>query len=273
MKINSVKRIIATIFRLTGYEIRKLNPVKELSLSKGYGEIDLTEQDLEILDFVITNELSMCSPERLRATLMACKYAVVERIEGDFVECGVWRGGNALIAASIIQLYGSDKKVWLFDTFTGMTKPTDLDTSVHESVSAIDNYELHQNHTDGKWVYASLEEVRQNFIARGLLTANVKFIKGDIFLKLEDQTNIPKKISVLRLDTDWYESTKRELEILYPQVSSGGIIMVDDYGHWEGARKAVDEYFIEQKPRPFFQYIDYTGILGVKVSHVSKNKC
>ncbi len=74
---------------------------------------------------------------------------------------------------------------------------------------------------------------------------------------------MPDKISVLRLDTDWYESTKRELEVLWPRLVKGGVLLIDDYGHWQGARKAVDEFFIGSD-RPFFSYTDYTGRIAVK---------
>ena len=77
--------------------------------------------------------------------------------------------------------------------------------------------------------------------------------------------NSPEKISILRLDTDWYESTKHELEYLFPRLSSGGILIIDDYGHFKGAKKAVDEYFTKNKIQYFLNRIDYTGRLIVKI--------
>jgi O-methyltransferase len=105
--------------------------------------------------------------------------------------------------------------------------------------------------------------VKANFANAGLLAEGVKFVKGDVAQTLAEPNELPAVISVLRLDTDWYESTRAELESLYPRLSRGGVLIIDDYGHWGGARKAVDEYF-SQRDRPFFQYIDQTARSGVK---------
>jgi hypothetical protein len=190
---------------------------------------------------------------------MACKYAVENNIEGDFVECGVWRGGNSIIAASIFKLYNSNKKVYLYDTFQGMTVPTDTDVNLHGSQARIE-YSNSEKLEDGgvNWCYASLDDVKTNFLKFGLLSENVVFVKGDVLQTLQSKL-IPEKNSVLRLATDWYESTAKEMEILYPKISYGGIFMVDDYGHWAGSKKAVDEYFEKNKNRPFLHYIDYAG--------------
>ena len=85
--------------------------------------------------------------------------------------------------------------------------------------------------------------------------------KGDVLSTLAVPDNLPLKIAVLRLDTDWYESTRMELETLYPRLSVDGVIMIDDYGHWTGARRAVDEYFARGQ-RPLLQYTDATGRAG-----------
>jgi O-methyltransferase len=104
--------------------------------------------------------------------------------------------------------------------------------------------------------------VRANLEARGLLPGAV-FIKGDVAQTLRDAQALPERISVLRLDTDWYESTRLELEILYPRLQPGGVLIADDYGYWGGARKAIDEYFAAH-PKPFFQYVDHTARMGIK---------
>ncbi len=95
----------------------------------------------------------------------------------------------------------------------------------------------------------------------GLNKKNIIYVEGKVEETLNE--NIPEKISLLRLDTDFYESTKKELEILYPKIQSGGVIIIDDYGHWKGCKKAVDEYFSDKK-NIFFQHIDYSGLIGVK---------
>lgn len=226
--------------------------------------VELSKEERDIIGHVKDHDLSMVSEERLWTTLMTCKHAVEQGIEGDFVECGVWRGGNALIAAKIFQMYGVNKKVYLFDTYEGMTTPTEKDKRASDGVLAIDKFRAKQAATHNEWCYASLEDVQRNFEEYGVRGENTIFVKGDVRQTLLESSNVPEKICVLRLDTDWYESTKVELEVLYPRLSLGGALMLDDYGHWAGAREATDEYFELNRNRPYFQYIDYAGRVAVK---------
>lgn len=227
--------------------------------------IELTKDEQELFHFVKENDLSMTSNERLFATIMACKYVIERDIPGDFVECGVWRGGNSLLAAGVFKLYNVKRKVYLFDTFEGMTAPTEADKRISDQAPAIEKFKENRKEDRYFWCYAGLDEVQNNFRKAGLLNDNVTFVKGDVLKTLADAGNLPETISVLRLDTDWYESTKAELEILYPRLRFGGILMIDDYGHWAGSNKATDEYFATHGKRPFLQYVDYTGRVGVKI--------
>jgi O-methyltransferase len=224
--------------------------------------VEFLESDKSIFRFVRANTLSTSSDERLYATVMACKYVVERQIEGDFVECGVWRGGNSIIAASVFSAAKIAKAVWLFDTFAGMTAPTDADVNFRGEAATL-KFKASARAGYNDWCYSPIEEVSGYFDKAGLLSDSVRFIKGDVARTLADLSSLPEKISVLRLDTDWYESTRAELEVLYPRLSRGGVLIIDDYGHWGGARKAVDEYFATHS-RPFFQYIDHTGRLAVK---------
>ena len=224
--------------------------------------VECDEGDKAILKHVLDAGLTMVSQERLFTTLMACKHVCAAGLEGDFVECGVWRGGNAIVAADVFRRAGQARKSWLFDTFTGMTEPTDADVR-RNGEGARETFFRKQRGDHNEWCYASIEDVQES-VRRAGLTANVRFVKGDVMLTLADPTALPTTISVLRLDTDWYESTKLELEVLYPRLVRGGILIIDDYGHWQGAKKAVDEYFVDV-PRPFLQYTDATGRVGVKL--------
>jgi O-methyltransferase len=123
-----------------------------------------------------------------------------------------------------------------------------------------------QRDSHNDWCYASLDDVKANFRNAGLLDDNIIFVQGDVAVTLEVPNNLPERIATLRLDTDWYESTKKELQILYPRLSVGGVLIIDDYGYWAGAREAVDEYFKGCNNRPFLVYNDYTGRAGVKVA-------
>ena len=106
--------------------------------------------------------------------------------------------------------------------------------------------------------------MRSNLFSTGYSQSQIHFIKGDVAETLENNSNIPNKISLLRLDTDWYESTKKELEVLFPRLVSGGVCIVDDYGHWNGARKAVDEYLAQLKIFPLIHVTNYTGRVCIK---------
>lgn len=224
--------------------------------------VEISDADQRVFRYVRDKKLSSASDERLFATIMACRYVVERGIVGDFVECGVWRGGNSIIAAGVFQALLSNKEVWLFDTFAGMTEPTSVDVNFRGE-AADQKFAKTRRSDHSEWCYAPLEEVQANFASLGLLGDNVRFVKGDVAKTLAPSQALPRSISVLRLDTDWYESTRAELEALYPRLSRGGVLIVDDYGHWGGARKAVDEYFCASD-RPFLQYIDQTARIGVK---------
>jgi len=226
--------------------------------------VEFCDDEKSIISSILGENLSTASPERLWATVMACRYAIEQGIPGDFVECGVWRGGNAMIAAAMFNLLGSDKVVYLFDTFEGMTAPTKRDKYAWSGRSAEQIFRMNQRDSHNEWCYASLEDVRANFDRWGLLSDRVRFVQGDVGITLSEESLLPLRISVLRLDTDWYESTKKELEALYPRLSPGGVLIIDDYGYWAGAREATDEYFQSRRPRPFLQYTDGTGRMGVK---------
>jgi O-methyltransferase len=227
--------------------------------------VELNEDENKIIDYVKANNLSMCTTLNLQQTAIACKYIVMNKIPGDFVECGVYKGGNALIAAKIFDLYKSDKKVYLFDTFTGMSEPSKCDVLTDGKLPMLDRYLSVKRENYTNWANASIEEVKENFIKLNLLSDNVIFVKGKVEDTLEEAEIIPKVISFLRLDTDWYESTKKELEKLYEKLVNGGILVIDDYGTFDGAKKAVDEYFKKHSPPPFLSPIDNGARIGVKV--------
>lgn len=229
--------------------------------------IELAEPDVDLIKDIIDKKYTMTSPQRLINTLKSCQYVVENNIAGDFVECGVWRGGNGILAKKVFEYLGSDKNVWMFDTFQGMTAPTSVDVAAKTQLSAESYFLESQKKTHNDWCFASLKDVQKNCSDAGLDVNSFKFIKGDVCETLKVSKNIPTEISVLRLDTDWYESTKTELEILYPRLSDQGVLIIDDYGHWEGARKAVDEYFSSQKYKPLFNVIDRTGRSGIKIKN------
>lgn len=202
----------------------------------------------------IAGRYSKSTKERLAAMAAAVRRIDAEGIEGDIVECGIWLGGNIILARKL----SPQRTCWLYDTFSGMPEPGPFDVK-RSGVRAIDRYAG----KIGKWTAASIDEVRRALKETETLDeARVRFIEGRVEDTLKDQANIPDKIALLRLDTDWHASTKVELEVLYPLLVPGGILIVDDYGHWQGARKAVDDYFAGCGPT--MQPIDYTAVMMVK---------
>lgn len=220
--------------------------------------------DLHIRIIESVQDYTMTSPERIFALVEAVRYLTTSGTRGSFVECGVWRGGSTMaMALSLANLGDTQRELYLFDTFAGMSKPTDADVA-HDGEDAVAEFENHQK-SDGSsdWCHATLDDVQTNVFSTNYPPSRFHFQKG----KVED--TIPKnsplgEIALLRLDTDWYESTKHELEHLYPKLQSGGILIVDDYGHWQGARKAVDEYIAENDINLMLNRIDYTARIAVK---------
>lgn len=196
---------------------------------------------------------SKASVARLEAMANALYKLDAQKIEGDVVECGVWQGGHIVLA----RLISPKRRCWLYDTFEGMTEPGPHD------VKRSGNKPPPDKAKSKKWTMASLEEVEGNLQREGLYDADrLRFIVGDVCLTLLNGNWLPNRIALLRLDTDWYASTKIELETLWPRLVPGGVMIVDDYGHWMGAKKAVDEYFSVVDPRVLgrLMRIDYTGV-------------
>jgi O-methyltransferase len=211
---------------------------------------------------------TMASPERIIATADAVTHVVDRGVEGALLECGVWRGGSVLAMILALQQLGvDDRDLYVCDTFSGMTQPSAEDTSAYD-VPALETFEQAAAQGERAWdaVFGSdafgREQVEDLLRSTGYPVDRIHFVVGPVEDTLPQQA--PDRIAVLRLDTDWYASTKHEMEHLYPRLSPGGVLLIDDYGHWEGARKAVEEYFAEHGGRPLLARTDYTGRLGIK---------
>ena len=202
---------------------------------------ELSDDDLSFIRKVHGSSMTFTSFESLATLAICCKYISEAKIMGDFVEAGVWRGGSSIIAKMML---GSSRDFYLFDTFSGMTEPSSNDKRVGSSDYEAVLRKWEESTKDGvsSWDYASLEEVKNNFAKFKVLDSSIRFIKGDVRRTLLEQS-LPAEISILRLDTDFYDSTLIELQVLWPRLVVGGILILDDYGHWDGAKNAVDEYF------------------------------
>jgi hypothetical protein len=209
---------------------------------------------------------TMTSVERMYALYQAVNYIIDAEIPGDFVECGIWKGGSVMLMAAMLAARGeTGRKIYLYDTFEGMSAPTAADMDLNGEAAEKLLAAAPDREQDLIWCLAPLDQVKANLAKIAYPMENFVFVQG----KVEDTlaTTKPGKIALLRLDTDWYESTRVEMEILYPMLTTSGILIVDDYGHWQGSRKAVDEYFArpESGPKILLNRIDYTGRLGVKI--------
>ena len=205
---------------------------------------------------------TMTRPERVYALIEAVRYLVDAGIGGDFVECGVWKGGSIMAMALTLQELGAERELHLFDTFSGMTAPSDDDWNVKQGQASRIFEKKKVSEDAAAWCRSSLDEVRANVLSTNYRPESFYFAEG----KVEDTLpgRAPDEIALLRLDTDFYESTRHELVHLYPRLAPGGVLILDDYGHWKGARKAVDEYLSENNISILLNRVDYSGRIAVK---------
>jgi O-methyltransferase len=251
-----MKKIIRGIVRRSGFDIVRYRPPRE-SVRAAVRLDDLTPREIQIVEavkpYTLTNE------ERIAALVSAVRYIVEDKTPGDLAECGVWRGGSIMAMALSLMYYSdSSRHLYLYDTFEGMSAPTEHDQDL-DGQSA---HSVFARFGPGKWVRAPMEDVRANVLSTGFPEEKVHFVKGKVEETLPAMR--PDRLALLRLDTDWYESTKHELIHLFPLLESHGILIVDDYGHWKGARKAVDEYVTQHNLNLFLHRVDYTCRIAIR---------
>ncbi|WP_406148491.1 TylF/MycF/NovP-related O-methyltransferase [Streptomyces sp. NBC_01012] len=239
--------------QLTGYQLRRATlpaprsapaqppPTPKAAVRKPVElPADYDDEAKEIIRAV--KPYTMTSPERLNAFVLATRHIVKHDIPGDIVECGVWRGGSMQACArTLLSLGETGRDLYLFDTYEGMTPPTDEDLRrdgrpARELLDA-------QGKDRPIWAVASLEDVQAGFEKVPYPADRVHYVRGKVEETVPEQA--PERISILRLDTDWYASTKHELRYLYERLVSGGVLLIDDYGYWQGSRQAVDEFLEE----------------------------
>lgn len=233
LKIQSYpKKIIKKILDLFGYELKRKN-----NFFDRWGDFiaEANIDDIKRLDFY--NKICLATKPNLWSIYQSLKYICNEKIAGDIVECGVYNGNTLSYIGNIINEFNLKKNIWGYDTFDGFVldlfSEYDIDLKSKKKVS----------HTSQDVSY-SLDEVKKNILKNDKVNFNKYIlIDGDVMKTLEYEKNLPKKISFLRLDTDIYATTKKQLEILYPRLSNGGVLHIDDYGMHPGVKKAVDDYF------------------------------
>jgi hypothetical protein len=249
--ISQLKSGFQRLVNALGYRLERLDappPPHRLELDPSYANI-----------IERVKPFTMTSCERIASLVDAVRHVSQNGITGAIVECGVWRGGSMMAAALALLEAGEARDLYLFDTYAGMTEPTERDFD-HRGDMAEAIYKDMLEGDESGWCRAGLEDVTANLKSTGYPPQKCHFIKGDVLETVP--VAAPAEIAILRLDTDWYESTRHEMAHLFPRLQPGGILIVDDYGHWNGCRQAVDEYFGET--RPFMFSIDYCGRAMVK---------
>ncbi len=246
----------------------KIKPIKVLKVLFGIdkttiaypGDFDQFHQSI----IQKVRPFTMTSNERLYGLIESVRYVINNNIEGDFVECGVWKGGSMMAIAKTLQMMGvTNRHLYLYDTFAGMTAPTDDDIDQLDRDAATQLTNEENDKTESVvWAFSGLDEVKKNIASTNYPSEFIHFIEGDVLKTIP--ATIPNQIALLRLDTDWYESTKHEMEHLFPKLIAKGVIIIDDYGFWKGSRKAVDEYLSNNNISLLLHRMDETGRSAVK---------
>lgn len=270
--VNSVLR------RATGYELRKPQPAKRATpppaprkpaAPKPKPAVDTRAQRIpkdfdESMADIVRQVLpyTMTSFDKLHATITAARYVARYNIPGDVIECGVWRGGSMqAIALALASMGDRERHLYLYDTFEGMTPPTEQDVR-YDGTSAADSLAAKERSKESMvWAYATLEDVQAGFENVPYPEDRVHYVKGPVEETVP--ATLPDQVALLRLDTDWYASTAHELTHMYDRLVSGGVLMIDDYGHWQGSRQATDE-FLERTGEKLLLVRTGSGRIAVK---------
>ncbi len=251
LKRTVVKPLAKLVSRLLAARGLQIAPLADIA--------DLSEPDRAILRRV--EPFTLTGVDRRASLLLTVDHIVRHKIPGDIVECGVWRGGSMMAVALALMARGdTSRHLYLYDTYEGMTAPTEADKA-HSGESAAAQMER-TTRGEGVWCEAGIDDVQANLWSTGYPRDKIHFVKGPVEATIP--ATMPSQIALLRLDTDWYESTRHELLHLYPLLERNGVLIIDDYGHWQGARKAVDEYFAASATPVFLHRVDYTARLHIK---------
>ena len=254
------------LFSVSRFINRFLAPLG-LRISKSYKFRPTGIEDQAWDAMKVASGRTMGIPVQQYSMWQASRYVVENDIEGEIAEFGVWRGGMSLISAMALTQTGSQKEIYLFDTFMGMTQPTEFDYELLGGNTALKMLR-NEKKMDGKintWAYASLRDVQDGFKENSFPVERLHFVKGDVSDTVP--MDLPERIALCRIDTDWYESTKHVISHAWPRLSDYGVLILDDYDVWSGSREAVDDYFNEIGYRPLATRID-SGRLIIKLPNV-----
>jgi O-methyltransferase len=249
--VPSIKSTTRTALQRCGVTVGRYEP---------FGGAD-SPAEVQILRTVLPHTLT--SSARVLGLVDAVRWICAAKIPGALAECGVWRGGSMMAAALTLLEQGDDgRELYLFDTYTGMTAPDGADRD-RRGRSAVRTFSRSQTGPNSSsWCEAGVRQVRSNMLSTGYPTDRMHFVEGPVEQTIPGAA--PPELALLRLDTDWYASTRHELEHLWPRIAPGGICIIDDYGHWAGARRATDEFIESLGLTVLIHRLDYSGRLIVK---------
>ena len=250
--MKSLRQMICKLVNLLGFKVVSLKEFDYI-LSQDRQFIKIHNK---CVDYTSTTDV------RMYALYQAVRYIVDANISGDIVECGVYKGGSMmLVAHTLKELNTTNRKLYLYDTFKGMDKPTEGEQAYGNKITSLEVWGEKANKNYNEWCYASLSDVKHNMSLTKYPKENLIFIKGRVEETISKK--IPEKIGILRLDTDFYNSTKHELNHLFPLLQKGGVLIIDDYGSHTGSKKACDEYFSDNPV--LFNRIDGSARLVIKI--------
>lgn len=225
-------------------------------------ELDLAAEQkrlIDVWDSFFWEQIERCYPYTLLSTekmynlYEAVRYLALRKVPGAIVECGVFLGGAMMLTAETLSRLGvTDKDIYLYDTFAGF-----VGESTEHDINHVGRPIGHQK------LQNFLELTRDNMEMTSYPKEHYVFLEGDVRETVLEKS--PDQISLLRLDTDTYETTLSELENLYPKLVKGGVLLLDDYGYSKGVRKAVDDYFDTPESVLFFQRANFSSRTAIKL--------
>jgi O-methyltransferase len=199
------------------------------------------------------NGVTMIGQKRLNNLQQCVRRVLADQVPGDLIEAGTWRGGATILMRALLELDGdTDRKVWVADSFSGCPEP---DPEIYPPDAG-------DRHHTYEFLVVPVEEVKRNFERYGFLDDRVRFVEGwfrDTLPKLENE-----RWALVRIDGDLYESTWVALENLYPRLSPGGFVIVDDFGAVPGSKEAVEEFRAKNEIGEKLRRIDWTGVFWRK---------
>jgi O-methyltransferase len=236
-----VKNLLLKQLAKDSIQLVKVRPFDALARERGF--------DWPLFGF------SMAGTLRLENIRQCVKDVLDHDVPGDFIETGAWRGGATIFMRALLKVYGvSDRKVWVADSFEGLPPPADPD----------DGWDL----SNIDYLKVSIEQVKANFARFGLLDDQVAFLHGWF---CDTLPNAPiDRLSILRLDGDLYHSTMDALTYLYPKLSEGGYVIVDDYYSWPACRRAITEFLEVNAIKAEIRDIDGTAVYWQRVGSLSR---